>query len=83
MKELIWLLVCLFWIKFIKLRDFTGWMVWQVKKYVTSKDDSVQSLDMNTESEMKQLILQPLGTEETHQLSAVQVIGGVAEIIQN
>ena len=38
---------------------------------------------MNTESEMKQLILQPLGTEETHQLSAVQVIAGVDEIIQN
>ena len=66
-------------------------MVWQVKKYVTSKDDSVQSqyqeglcqLDMNTESEMKQSILQPLGTDETRQLSAVQVIAGVDEIIQN
>jgi len=58
----------------------------QVKNYVTSKDDNVKvqyqerwrGLDQSTKNEVKGLILQSLGTEETHQSSAAQVIAGVA-----
>ena len=53
---------------------------------MTSKDDNVKvqyqerwrGLDQSTKNEVKGLILQSLGTEETHQSSAAQVIAGVA-----